>query len=100
MYYMLACFYSLRAFVQVFFKFRFLKGYYWDSPGIPSLVVPYGVTSDFYYSGHTGFMVLIALSLNMYGFKTFSIVSLGFMVFVVQILLIYRGHYSIGKTPH
>jgi len=59
--------------------------------------VPYGVTSDFYFSGHTGFMVMITLETWDYGLKTFSILVISFAVYVVQILFVYRGHYSIGK---
>lgn len=29
-------------------------GYIWEYPGFPSLVVPYGPTNDFFYSGHMG----------------------------------------------
>jgi hypothetical protein len=29
---------------------RFAPGYYWDDPGVPSLVVKYGWLSDFFYS--------------------------------------------------
>lgn len=30
---------------------RFPEGYYWSYPGFPSYVVPYGNTSDFFFSG-------------------------------------------------
>ncbi len=30
----------------------FPEGFYWDTPGFPSLVVPYGRTSDFFFSGN------------------------------------------------
>lgn len=95
--YMMGAFYGLRASVQGIFKFRFIKGFFWDFPNIPSLVVPYGATSDFYFSGHTGFMIMITLETWDYGVKTFSIMVVSFAIYVVQILLVYRVHYSIGK---
>lgn len=30
------------------------QGEIWEYPGFPSLVVPYGPTNDFFYSGHMG----------------------------------------------
>lgn len=35
---------------------------YWDEPGFPpSIGVPYGITSDYFYSGHTGMMLFSLL---------------------------------------
>ena len=30
---------------------QYPTGFYWEDPGVPSLVVPYGYTSDFFFSG-------------------------------------------------
>ena len=30
---------------------RYPEGFYWEYPGFPSFVVPYGRTSDFFFSG-------------------------------------------------
>lgn len=38
---------------------QFPPGYLWDYPGFPSLVVPYGATNDFFYSGHAGGATLV-----------------------------------------
>lgn len=32
-------------------QMRFPDGYYWTYPDFPSYVVPYGETSDFFFSG-------------------------------------------------
>ena len=50
----LAMFYGLRAIIQQLFLMRYPEGYLWNYPGFPSLVVPYGKTNDFFYSGHAG----------------------------------------------
>jgi hypothetical protein len=52
-------FYALRALTQVIFKFRYPNEYIWPRTKIPSLLVPYGHQCDFYFSGHSGFMVLM-----------------------------------------
>jgi len=56
-----AGFYITRGIIQSFFTFRYIRRTYWLYPGIPSVVVPYGDSADFYYSGHTGFMLISVL---------------------------------------
>ena len=101
-------FYGVRGIIQGFFKFRFPEGYLWPEPPIPSLLVPYGKTSDFYFSGHCGFLTLILCELHRLNNKEedpkhkiigrkFFLFYLGGLVYVALILLIYNGHYSIGK---
>lgn len=77
---------------------RFPPGYYWDDPGFPSVVVPYGISTDFFYSGHVGFLNIAALEWyknKMYGMSYLTIFIIFYMIFV---LLIFRGHYSIGNS--
>lgn len=38
------------------FHMRFPVGYYWSDPNFFSISVPYGRTSDFFFSGHCGFL--------------------------------------------
>ena len=90
-------FYGTRAYLQSIFTFRMIEGTYWQSPGIPSLVVPYGDASDFYYSGHTGFLTLLAIHFWKIGQRKLGFVCGLYLVYMVQILLIYRIHYSIGE---
>ena len=37
------------------------RGMIWRNPGVPSLLVTYGVSADFFISGHTGIAVLGAI---------------------------------------
>lgn len=67
--YATAIFYAVRGITQLFVTLRFPSGYFWNDPGFPSLVVPYGLTSDFFYSGHCGFLNLCALEWLRIGFK-------------------------------
>lgn len=43
------------------FIIKFPEGYAWDYPGIPALTVSYEVTPDFFFSGHVGLTVIMAL---------------------------------------
>lgn len=70
---------------------------YWVSPGLPSAVVPYGDGADFYFSGHTGFMMLSVLFLRRFKFYWCSCLAVGGLLFMMTVLLLFRGHYSIGK---
>jgi len=47
-------FYVLRAITTHIYMVEIPKGYNWAFPGVFSLVVPYGKTADFFYSGHVG----------------------------------------------
>jgi len=91
----LAMFYITRALIQKIWFSPFPHGFYWDSPGIPSLVVPYGRGSDFFFSGHSGFMVICALEWNKIGktkIRNFVILA---GIYTVLTLLVYQIHYSI-----
>lgn len=103
-------FYGFRAVIQANFKFRFPKVYFWPEPPIPSLLVPYGETSDFYFSGHCGFMTIILCEIyrlffkvegvdekeKKLGKKLFYLYCFG-LLYVASVLLIFHGHYSIGE---
>ena len=101
--YCVGVFYGMRALLQVYssdqgmFLFKIPLGSYWPSPGIPSLMVPYGIMSDFYFSGHTGYMILIMLERWIIDRNRFFAVCCGvFTFYIIVILLIFRVHYSIG----
>ena len=81
---------------QAFFTFKYANGAYWDWPGFPSLMVPYGQTSDYYFSGHVGFFVIM-LRERFYteGDPITICMILFFWCFEILVLLAYRQHYSI-----
>lgn len=91
-----AMFYLIRAAVQAIWYSPFpAEGYWWYDPGFPSLVVPYGRGSDFFFSGHIGFVVICANEWKknnkpqMVNFITIGGIYTAFM------LIAYRIHYSI-----
>lgn len=51
-------FYATRGLVQKTFLMNGYKGERWDDTGIPTIVIPYGYTYDFFYSGHLGFATI------------------------------------------
>lgn len=83
------------------------EGIYWPYPGFPSIVVPYGATSDFFYSGHVGFLTILSLqwfkfwnesdkrSKVAFGMFWFAIIATVIMAFT---MLIFRTHFTIGKA--
>jgi hypothetical protein len=87
-------FYGTRAIIQNIFWSPFPEFFWWENPGIPSLVVPYGRGSDFFFSGHSGFLVICLREWGYNGYKkmrNFIILVLGYTMFI---LLTYRIHYS------
>jgi len=100
----LVMFYGLRMILQKCFLMRYPEGYLWDYPGFPSLVVPYGKTNDFFYSGHCGGALIMTLEYRslakvLYKHRLFLRVMqiFGYMTIVLQIFLMIflRGHYTI-----
>lgn len=76
---------------------RYPPGIYWDDPGFPSLIVPYGDTTDFFYSGHVGFLNIAALEWYKQKIYKMTYLTVFVMFYTIFVLLIFRAHYSIGK---
>jgi len=92
----LGVFYGIRAIVQGFWTSPFPEGNYWYAPfGIPSLVVPYGRQSDFFFSGHSGFLVIVANEWHKLKFPRIRNFVIASAIYTMFILVIYRTHYSI-----
>jgi len=89
-------FYGVRAVFQAWFLFQFPQHMIFDDPGYPSLMVPYGVTSDFYFSGHCGFLLIICLEMYHEGYKKLVLLHCFMLTFMATLLIFTRGHYSIG----
>jgi len=51
-------FYVVRLIHMFIIHVRFPIGYYWNDPHVLTLSVPYGRTSDFFFSGHCGFLAI------------------------------------------
>jgi len=89
-------FYLIRAMVQAVWVSPFPKeGYWWYDPGLPSLVVPYGRGTDFFFSGHIGFVTICASEWKKNGNKLMTTILAIGGVYTGFILLAYKIHYSI-----
>ena len=91
----LVLFYSVRAIIQALCTLEQPEGYNWGYPGWFSLVVPYGITNDFFYSGHVGVCFIFYLEFNAIGWFWMSLYSLLTMVVQIVLMLALRSHYSI-----
>ena len=91
----LVVFYGLRALCQKVFLFKYPTRYDWGYPGFPSIFVPYDPTNDFYFSGHTG--ILIIFVLNNINNKRYILAFFNFIfaIYMVCLLMIFQAHYSI-----
>ena len=63
----LLMFYLLRGFCQQVYYVRFPKGFLWGWPGFYSITIPYGKTSDFFFSGHVGMSVICGMEFKYSG---------------------------------
>jgi len=90
-----AIFYATRAILQKVYFSPFPDLYYWGTPIIPSLVVPYGKGSDFFFSGHAGFLVLCANEWHQLGKKKHRNYAIFVLLFTIFVLFTFRIHYSI-----
>ena len=93
--YVIGIFYGVRGIVQANFRMRFPEGGIWDYPGVPSLTVPYGLTRDFYFSGHCGFLAMNAFIMYRDGRKKTFMLLCGAICYVGFVLVLFRIHYSI-----
>jgi hypothetical protein len=87
-------FYGTRAIVQHIVWSPYPDMFYWENPGIPSLVVPYGRGSDFFFSGHSGFLVICLNEWGKLGFKKLKYFITLVLAYTIFILLVYRIHYT------
>jgi hypothetical protein len=67
----------------------------WHSPGLPSLLVTYGVANDYFFSGHTAIAVLGASELVRLGRKWVTAIAIGIVLFEATTVLILPAHYTM-----
>jgi len=90
-----AVFYGARAILQAVCVLPYPSGMIWIYPVAPSLVVPYGVTSDFFPSGHVGFCVIAAAEFFKQGWYVGMVICWLVAIYESIIMLSARGHYTI-----
>ncbi len=95
-FYSIMLFYIIRAICQANFLFQYPKDNLFMDPGFFSLFVPYGQTSDFYFSGHSGFLFMTTLELIQMKWVLLAFCNFLSTLFTAWMLTATQGHYSIG----
>lgn len=87
--------FALRQACQMISTLPVPPGSIWRHPGFPSLLVTYGTSNDFFFSGHTGISVLGTLQLAHVAPPW--LVALGVIVTAAEALtvLVLRAHYTM-----
>lgn len=80
-------FYGCRSLMQALFIMPYAPGFFWPYPDFPSLVVAYGRTNDYFYSGHVGFAVTLALEYRDLGYRKWSISSYICAIYVAFVVI-------------
>jgi hypothetical protein len=70
-------------------------GALWRYPGFPSLLVTYGTTNDFFFSGHTAISVLGALQLIHVAPPWLAAVGVAVAATEAATVIILRAHYTM-----
>jgi hypothetical protein len=86
---------GLRQIMQALVALPTPPGAIWHSPGIPSLLVTYGVANDYFFSAHTAIAVLGAQEIVRAGKRWLTVGAVGIVLFEAATVLILRAHYTI-----
>jgi hypothetical protein len=86
---------ALRQAMQALVALPEPPGMIWHSPGVPSLLVTYGVANDYYFSGHTAIATLGALELARLRRPWITALAVVIVAFEVSTVLVLRAHYTM-----
>lgn len=71
------------------------EGIIWHKPGVPSLLVTYGVSNDFFFSGHTAIAVFGAIEMvKILGFSWLP-VAIVVATYEIVVVLVLRAHWTL-----
>jgi hypothetical protein len=87
--------FGLRQTCQGLCTLPFPQGTIWRDPGFPSLLVTYGTSNDFFFSGHTSIAVLGALELAQAGPVWVTVLAAGVAVTEAIAVIVLRAHYTM-----
>jgi hypothetical protein len=71
------------------------EGMIWRSPGVPSLLVTYGVANDLFFSGHTALAVYGAIELGRWGGPAWAVAGGFLALFEAAAVIMLRAHYTM-----
>lgn len=87
--------FALRQICQALTALPAPPGTLWHDPGVPSLLVTYGVSTDLFFSGHTAIAVFGATELWRLGKPWVRILGVAVAVFEIIMVLVFRNHYTM-----
>jgi PAP2 superfamily C-terminal len=71
------------------------EGMIWRDPGVPSMLVTYGVATDLFFSGHTAIAVWGGLEISRLRFPGAALLGLFVALFEATTVIILRAHYTM-----
>ncbi|OYV05608.1 MAG: hypothetical protein CFE26_10710 [Verrucomicrobiales bacterium VVV1] len=87
--------FSLRQICQAFCTLPPPPGIIWRDPGFPTLLVTYGVSNDFFFSGHTALVVLGAIEICNVAPWWLGLLAILIAVGEALLVLVLRAHYTL-----
>ena len=87
--------FSLRQLSQYLNALQPPSGMIWNHPGVPSLLVTYGVSNDLFFSGHTALAVYAGLQLAHSGSTILLALGIFLMLFEICTVLVLRAHWTM-----
>jgi hypothetical protein len=87
--------FALRQSMQALMALPPPDGMIWRNPGIPSLLVTYGVATDFFFSGHTSIAVWGGLEISRLRFRGAALLGLLIALFEASTVIVLRAHYTM-----
>lgn len=85
----------LRQFCQLTFTLPAPERMIWRHPGFPSLLVTYGTSNDFFFSGHTACAVVGALEIARIAPEAAGVAALAVAAVEALTVIVLRAHYTI-----
>jgi hypothetical protein len=70
-------------------------GMIWRYAGVPSLLVTYGVATDFFFSGHTSIAVWGGLEIGRLRFRGAAVLGTLVALFEASTVIVLRAHYTM-----
>jgi hypothetical protein len=87
--------YALRQLCQGLCALPAPPGAIWRHPGFPSLLVTYGTSHDYFFSGHTAIAVLGAITLAQQGPAWLGAAAVAVAALEAAVVLALRAHYTM-----
>lgn len=71
------------------------EGMIWRNPGVPSLFVTYGTSTDLFFSGHTALAVYGCLELAHWGGPAAAVAGIVIVAIEISAVIVLRAHYTM-----